>query len=230
MAGLFENWSPLERVPANQYGPSTKKITRGSLISFSYPHSWAVIPNVIHDLYPMVIITDIWPRYIRGLNLHYLTFPYIKQILGQYGGKNFFEYHFHIRPDRYMANAFRMYVRQGIRQPKKLDIDFLNTVLQSARSFAPGELEQIRAEIQRQIQQKLQADTENLTSYEEWRARMSESQKRQLRGKGLDTRRTVGRGADEGLIYPNEGATGRYPALEPPQPGEGGPLSTDPNV
>lgn len=228
MAGLFEDWSPLERVPSNQYGLSTKKITRGSLISFSYPQSWAVIPNVIHDPAPMIIITDIWPRYVRGLNLHYLTFPYIKKILGTHGGKNFS--YFHVRPDRYMANAFRMYVRQGIRQPKKLDIDFLNTVLQSARSFAPGELEQIRAEIQRQIQQRLQTKADELTSYEDWRSQMTESQKRQLRGKGLDTRRAVGRGVDEDLIYPNEGAAGLNPALEPPQPGEGGPLSTDPNV
>jgi len=228
MAGLFDNWSPLERIPSNQQGMSVKKISRGSLISFSYPQSYAVIPNVIHDPYPMLIITDIWPRYIRGLNLHYLTFPYIKKILGNYGGKSFS--YFHVRPDRYMANAFRMYVRQGIQQPKQLDIDFLNTVLQSARSFAPGELEQIRAEIQQQIQQRLQTKADELTSYEQWRSQMTESQKRQLRGKGLDTRRAVGRGVDQDLIYPNEGAAGLYPALDPPQPGEGGPLSTDPNL
>lgn len=227
--GLFDEWNPLERIPSNQYDISTKKIKRGSLISFHYPKSWAIIPNVIHDTNPMVILTDIWPQYIRGINLHYLTFPYIKKILGTYGGQTGFSY-FQIRPDRYMANAFRIYVRKGVRQPKLLDVNFLNTVLQSARSFAPGELEQIRAEIQRQIQQRLQTKANELTSYEEWRAAMTESQKRQLRGKGLQTQRALTGGVERDLIYPNEGTAGLNPAQLPPQPGQGGPLSTDPNV
>jgi hypothetical protein len=203
MAGLFDEWNPSSRIPTNQYDISVKKITRGSLIAFYYPHSWAVIPNIIHDPFPMVIITDIWPRYIRGLNLHYFTFPYIKHVLGTHGGKTGFSY-FHIRSDKYMANAFRMYVRQGIRQPKLLDVDFLNTVLKSAKSFSPGELEQIRAEIQRQIQQRLQVKAEDLTSYEEWKAKMTESQKRQLRSKGFQMQKALTGGLERNLVYPNK--------------------------
>ncbi len=229
MAGLFEDFNPIQRIAANQYGPAGNKITRGSLISFHYPRSCAMIPNVIHDPYPMVIITDIWPNYIRGLNLHYLTFPYIKRILGSYGGNPGFSY-FHIRPDGYMAHAFRMYVRKCIAQPKRLDTQWLMQVLQSVRSFAPGELEKIRQNIQQQIQKRLQAKAEELTSYEEWRAKMTESQKRQLRGKVQQGQQTITRGPQEGLIMPNEGPVGRYPALESPQPGEGGPYSTEENV
>lgn len=227
--GLFSDWNPLERIPSNQHGLSTKKIKRGSLVSFSYPESFATIPNVIHDPYPMVILTDIWPKYVRGLNLHYLTLPYIKKILGTYGGQTGFSY-FQIRPDQYMAKAFRMYVRKGVRQPKLLDVNFLNTVLESARSFAPGELEQIRAEIQRQIQQRLQVKANELTSYEEWRGSMTDSQKRQLRGKGLQSHEALKGGVDRDLIYPNEGAAGLHPSQMPPQQGDGGAFSTDTNL
>lgn len=230
MVGLFQEFNPIQRIPTNQYGPTSKKITQGSLISFHYPHSYANPPNIIHDPRPMVIVTDIWPKYIRGLNLHYLTFPYIKRILGMYGGKLGFNYYFNIRPDKYMAHAFRMYVRAGVRQPKRLDTEWLKMVLASVQSFAPGEIERIRAEIQRQIQQRLQTKTDELTSYEEWRQQLSESQKRQFRGKVAEGHRTVAGGVERDLIYPNEGPIGLHPSLEPPQPGEGGPYSTSPNL
>jgi hypothetical protein len=225
MAGLFESYNPIQRLAANQYGLSANKITKGSLISFHYPRSYATIPNVIHDPYPMVILTDIWPKYIRGLNLHYLTFPYIKRILGTYGGQGFS--YFNIKPDAYMAQAFRMYFRVGVRQPKRLDTDWLIQVLQSVRSFSPGELENIRANIQRQMQHRLQAKVDELTSYEEWRARMSESQKRQFRGKGLEAQRILTGGMERGLIKPTEGFE---PPTIQPTPGEGGPYSTEENI
>lgn len=226
LPGLFEDFNPIQRLATNQYGVATNKITRGSLISFHYPRSFAMIPNIIHDPYPMVILTDIWPYYIRGLNLHYLTFPYIKKILGTYGGDGSFSYR-SIRPDRYMAHAFRMYVRKGVTQPKRLDTEWLMQVLASVRSFNPSELEKIRAQIQEQIKQRLQVKADELSSYEEWRAQMTESQKRQLRGKAFEGYQTITRGAQEGLIMPNEGPVGRYPSLQEPGPGEGGPYSTE---
>jgi len=230
MAGLFEDFNPVGRVATNQHGPSFgSRVTMGSLISFHYPQSWAVVPNVIHDSHPMVLITDIWPNYVRGVNLHYLTFPYIKQKLLEYGNKSF-QYQQNIKQDKYFANSFRVYVRRGMLQPKMLDIEFLINVLASVRSFSPGELEKIRMNIQKQIQQRLQAKADELTSYEEWRAGLTESQKRQLRGKGLETHRAFSGGVDRDLIVPNEGAAGLYPAQHPPQPGEGGSYSTDPNL
>lgn len=226
MPGLFNDFNPLQRLAANQYGVSGNAITKGSLISFHYPRSYAMIPNVIHDPYPMVIITDIWPQYIRGVNLHYLTFPYVKRILENWGGNQSFSYS-NIRPDKYMANAFRMYVRAGVQRPKRLDSEWLKTILQSVRSFAPGEIEKIRANIQQQIQQRLQAKAKELTSYEEWRKGLTDSQQRQLRGKVKDVNDLLTRGPQENLVVPNQGPTGQPPANEPPQPGEGGPLSTD---
>lgn len=205
--GLFEEFNPLLRLPANQYGVSESPlITTGTLISFSYLKSYAMIPNVIHDPYPLVILTDIWPKYIRGLNLHYLTFPYVKKIIETFGGNKGtgFSY-YHIRPDRYMARAFRMYVRQGVKRPRKLDADWLKTVLESVRSFDPGEIEKIRANIQKQIQARLQVKAKELTSYEQWRKQLSEAAKRQLRGKVQDVTEAMTRGPQQNLVQPNFG-------------------------
>lgn len=222
MAGLFEEFNPIERVASNQYGVSDKAISRGSLIAFHYPQSYAVIPNIIHDPYPLVIISDVWDKYIRGVNLHYLTFPYVKHLLTNFGGRGL-TYQANIKPDRYMASAFRMYVRAGIRRPRRLDTEWLVRVLDEVRSFSPGELEKIRMEIQKQIQARLQVKASELTSYEDWRRQLNESQKRQLRGKSLEGRQIIGRGADQGLIYPHE-TTGSRPANLPQ---EFGPYSTD---
>lgn len=177
------------------------QITRGSLITFHYPRSFAMIPNVIHDPYPMVILTDVWPNYIRGVNLHYLTFPYVKKLLQSFGGNQSFSYS-NIRTDRYMANAFRMYVRAGVTRPKRLDSEWLKTILQQVRSFAPGEIEKIRANIQKQIQARLQAKAQELTSYEEWRKSLTQSQQRQLRGKVADVQNVLTGGVQRDLIAP----------------------------
>lgn len=200
MAGLFSDFNPLQRVASNQHGVSGP-ITKGSLISFSYPRSFGIVPNVIHDAAPMIIVTDIWPKYIRGLNLHYLTFPYVKRILDTWGGNQSFSYSA-IKPDRYMANAFRMYVRQGVRSPKRLDSEWLKMVLQSVRSFNPGEIEKIRASIQQQIQNRLQIKAKELTSYDAWRKGLNQTQQRQLRGKVKDVNDIVTGGNDRNLIVP----------------------------
>lgn len=220
---LFEDFNPVQRVATNQHGMSTSKITSGSLIAFSYPNSYATIPNIIHDPYPMVLITDVWSKYIRGVNLHYLTFPYIKRILNNFGNRPF-NFQQNIKIDKYLANSFRMYMRQGIKQPKKLDTEFLINVLASVRSFNPGELEKIRMNIQQQIQSRLQVKANELTAYEQWRSSLNNSQQRQLQGKNLETQRAVTGGVERNLITPNSGSQ------FPPQPGEGGPLNADTNL
>lgn len=229
MPGLFTDYNPIDRLASNQYGFSTNKITKGSLISFHYPKSYAIQPNIIHDPYPMLIVTDIWPRYIRGVNLHYLTFPYIKRILNNYGGNPSFSYS-NIRPDGYMSNAFRMYVRMGVLQPKRLDTEFLLNVLGSVRSFSPDELEKIRESIRKQIQDRLQAKANELTSYEEWRSNLTRSQQVQLNKKVREGQGVIQGGVNRQLIYPNQGPVGPAPANIPPAQGEGGPLSDNPNI
>lgn len=101
-----------------------------------------------------------------------------------------------------MANAFRMYVRAGVKKPKRLDTEWLISVLGSVRSFGPGELEQIRSNIQRQIQARLQTKANELTSYEQWRKGLTQSQQRQFTGKGLEAQNIIMGGQNRNLINP----------------------------
>jgi hypothetical protein len=227
VAGLFDDFDPITNIPGNQFGVATGKISRGSLLSFHYPESHAKPPNVIHDFYPMVIITDVWPNFIRGVNLHYLTFPYIKKLLQAHGGKSSAQYtSSDISGDKYVANAFRMYYIIGVKQARSLDVEFLLNILATARSFSPNEIEKIKKEIEAQIQQRLQAKADELTSYEEWRAGMERSQRTALDRRLQQLRESATRGVQEGLITP----AAQGIANIPPLPGEGGAYSTDPNL
>ncbi len=148
--------APFNRLGANQYGPSIKRITKGSLVSFNYA-LWK------HDPNPLIIITDIFGDYIRGVNLHYLTLPYIKRILSSHCDNMMFSY-FIIKQDTYIANAFRTYKRIGIRLIRKLDCNFLVSVLSAARTMNPAEVIAMRKFVQdqlrRQVNPKAQATGE----------------------------------------------------------------------
>jgi len=170
MAGLFEEL-PIRPIPANQYGISVKQVTRGSLISFHYPVSLAQKPNPIHDPYPLVIVADVWPKYIRGINIHYLTFPALKSSLGLGGEGSNFSYA-RIRTDAYLARSFRMYVRAGIKTARKLDLPWLIELLGVARSFDPSELERLRQVIDSQIQERLQLKASEMNAYESYKRNM----------------------------------------------------------
>lgn len=202
MVALFSDFDPIQSLAANQYGFSTKAITRGSLISFDYPRSMAMIPNIIHDPRPMVIITDVWPpHYLRGINLHYLTFSYIRKILQTWGGNQGFSYAA-IRPDKYVASAFRMYSLRGVTRPKRLDSEWLKTVLASVKTFNPGEIEKIRASIQQQIQSRLQLKASELTAYDQWRRNLTPTQQRQVGTRVQGVQEALTGGFDRNLTNP----------------------------
>lgn len=156
MNNLFQSISqgvPVSQaIPGNQYGPSYSRmsqvINKGSLVRFNYNF---VKPG--HDPVPLVIVTDIWKDYIRGVNLHYLTFPYIKNLLQQYSNNTGFSYS-NIKGQEYIVSAFRQYKRAGIRGIQKLDSDFLLNVLASVRSMDPTEVEAIRRSIREQIRKQ----------------------------------------------------------------------------
>jgi hypothetical protein len=146
--------APYKRVAANQYGPSVRTINRGSLVQFHYLF-W------IHDPQPLVIVTDIFPNYIRGVNLHYLTFPYILKLLQPYCDQGGFSY-YNIKADQYIVNAFRTYKRMGVKRPKALDCAFILNVLGSVRTIDPNEIETIRQLVQEQIKTRAQPKAEEL--------------------------------------------------------------------
>jgi len=204
MAGLFEDFDPLNSIPANQYGPSVKKISRGTLVAFNYPVSYAQgPPNIIHDPYPMVIITDIWPTFVRGVNLHYLTFPFIKRLLQAHCDNTGFSYS-NIRGDKYVAGAFRMYNRRGMRRVKRMDCDWLLQVMGAVRSFSESELQKLQDQIRAQIQSRLQAKAEELTSYEEFRDSLLKGQQQSLDRKVQQAQDVIQGGVDRDIIHPND--------------------------
>ena len=131
-----------------------KTLQKGSLVSFNYDY-WR------HDKTPLAIITDVSGDRIRGVNLHYLTFRYIKQVLQNYCGKPDFSYRY-IKHDKFIVNAFRTYKKAGIRQLKILDCEVINTALKTVRSFNPQEMNFIRQTIQQQLQAQLNPTAQQL--------------------------------------------------------------------
>lgn len=140
-------------LPGNLTNPTriNPTVVRGSLVTFSY-----IFHKPGHDPAPMVLITDIWDKYIRGINLHYLTFPVIKKLIFPSPGQSIcdspqFTYQY-IKGNDYIVSAFRQYKRNGIISLKKLDCQFIVNAMAISRSFDPNEIEAIRKSVREQIQ------------------------------------------------------------------------------
>lgn len=131
-----------------------KTLGKGSLISFRYAF-WK------HDPTPLVLVTDTGIDRIRGINLRYLTYRYVRSVLQNYCGKNFFSYRY-IMHDQFMVNAFRTYKRAGMSQIQMLDCDVLGNVLGKIRTFNPQELQYIQKEIQRQLKAQANPSAEEM--------------------------------------------------------------------
>ena len=132
--------------------PTAKPVGRGSLVTFNY-----IFHKPGHDPNPVVLITDIWPNYIRGINLNYLTFPTIKNLVFPSPGQTVcdnpaFTYQY-IKGNDYIVSAFRQYKRNGVQRLKKLDCAFIVKALSLSRSFDPNEIEAIRKSVREQIRQ-----------------------------------------------------------------------------
>lgn len=204
MAGLFVDFNPFQRLASNQQGFVSRTITRGSLIAFTYPTSHATKPNVIHDPYPLLIVTDIWPNFVRGVNLHYMTFPYIKKILND-SRLTPYSYYNNVRADKYIASAFRMYYRMGMSKVKLMDVDFLLRVLGAVKSFSENEIEMVKQQIRNQIRERLQVKATELSQF-------TESQQRQIQRKAAEMQQTIQGGVERGLMFPQQFKVGQNPA------------------
>jgi len=139
--------NPNPRISSNNY------IKKGSLISFNYTF-WK------NDPYPLVIVNESFvSKGIWGINLHYLTFNYIKIAIRNC--KNpMFSFKGAIKNTQ-LENAYRSYKWQGVRQVKVLDCDFLLDVIGTIKSYDPAEIQIIRKNVQEQINKKI-----NPKSYE----------------------------------------------------------------
>lgn len=131
-------------------------VKKGGLITFKYNY-WH------HDPYPLVIVTDISPgNRIRGVNIHYLTFNYVRNLLKANGENPAFSYQ-SIKGDNYLVAAFRTYKWNGISQIKKMDSQFILTVMSMVRTFDPIEVENIRKVIQEQLRMQVNPRADEMT-------------------------------------------------------------------
>ena len=135
-------------------------VRKGSLVSFNYT-LWK------NDAYPLVVVSDnarasgkLW-----GVNIHYLTFPYIKQLLSLSVNNPAFSYD-SISGDAYMKKAFRSYKWSGIRQVKVLDHGFLLQIMSAVRSFDPADVQILRRQIREQMQRQINPKASQMTNLE----------------------------------------------------------------
>ena len=124
-------------------------VKKGSLVSFNY-----MFHKSGHDPNPNVMVTGTDSFYVWGVNVHYLTFPYIRNLLQKNCNNTMFGYT-NIKSDRFVTSAFRQYKKNGIRSLKKLDCDFVLNLLGSSRALTPAEVEAIRNTINDQMSQAI---------------------------------------------------------------------------
>jgi hypothetical protein len=157
----------LDTILSSNPTPINNKVVRGSLITFNYS-----LRKPGHDAFPLVLVTDIdYPAknpiakpgynpgykqgdFIRGINLHYLTFPTIKKLIfpnNQSICENSGFTYQYIKANNYIVSAFRQYRKVGIRNLKKLDCQFVAKAMSISRSFDPNEIEAIRKSVRDQL-------------------------------------------------------------------------------
>jgi len=154
-APMPANVSGLFQSVQNQQQQASNYLNKGRLITFNYSR-W------IHDPYPLLILTDVIPNVrIRGINLHYLTFPFVKTMLQTGCTSPQFSYQ-NVKGNPYIVGAFRSYKWQAIRQVRYLDCQFILAVMATVRSFDPSQVQAIRRAVQEQIQQYSQPNVTQL--------------------------------------------------------------------
>lgn len=133
-------------------------IKKGGLVSFNYIF-WK------NDAYPLVIVSEnsfanskLW-----GINIHYLTFPYIKKLLKLSTNNPSFSYT-SISSDAYMKRAFRSYKWQGVRQLKVLNHESLLNIMSMIRSYDPAEVQIIRKQVREQIEKQINPKASEITN------------------------------------------------------------------
>ena len=133
--------------PARRMGKSLVART-GSLVSFNYAF-WR------NDPYPLLIVIENNPGKdkISGVNLHYLTFRDIKDLIAR-AGKMGFSYR-SLSDSRTFKDSYRSYKRAGVRQMKILDPEYLLGVMGMVRSYDPADVQIIRRQVQEQIKQQI---------------------------------------------------------------------------
>lgn len=150
-SGLLQQFfRPVGQEPAPPAGPTGRPLVvkTGSLVSFGYTF-WR------NDPYPLIIVIDnrLGGNTISGINLHYLTFRDIKEVVSR-AGKMGFSYR-SVSDSRPFRDAYRSYKRVGVRQMRALEPSYLLGVMGAVRSYDPAEVQIIRRQVQEQLRQQV---------------------------------------------------------------------------
>ena len=133
----------------NKQPPVVKAVGKGSLINFTYLYA-----KTGHPVSPMVLVTDVMPQYVRGVNLQYLTPAYIQRLLDKRfvnGCNNPRFSYFNIKTDTFITSAFRQYKRTGIANLRQLDCSFLSSLIQTMRGIDIAEIYAFQKQVNDQI-------------------------------------------------------------------------------
>ena len=127
---------------------TTPQLTqKGNLVTFQYL-------NYKHDSNPLLLVSGIDPAgMIKGINLHYLTFPNIKRLIETYCNRTF-SYEM-VKGDLIVKKSFRKYKSVMIRNMRVVDCSFLLGIMGVARSYSPTEMEAMRLDVENQIREYL---------------------------------------------------------------------------
>jgi hypothetical protein len=121
----------------------------GSIIQFTYDFAK-------HDKNPLVILTENKIGEVKGLNLHYILPDPILQIISPNGMNACNNPRFSwqsVKFNPYIKKAFRIYKKNGIRNLRMLDCDYLKKVIAASRKLNIQDLTALRSAIDAQLQQ-----------------------------------------------------------------------------
>lgn len=156
---LQQFFRPVGQEPATPMGSTGRPLVvkTGSLVSFGYTF-WR------NDPYPLIIVIDnrLGGNTISGINLHYLTFRDIREVVSR-AGKMGFSYR-SISDSKPFRNAYRSYKRVGVRQMRALDPSYLLGVMGAVRSYDPAESQIIRRQVQEQLRQQVNPKASEATN------------------------------------------------------------------
>jgi len=132
----------------------------GSLISFNYS-LWR------NDPYPLIIVIEnnLGKDKISGINLHYLTFRDIKDLISR-AGKMGFSYK-SVSDSRPFKSSYRSYKRSGVRQMKVLDPSYLMGVMGMVRTYDPADVQIIRRQVQEQLRRQINPKATDATNLDQ---------------------------------------------------------------
>ena len=132
-------------------------IGKGSIIQFSY--SFAK-----HDPKPLVLLTDTDANFYKGLNLHYLRATPImnlisKERMNACDNRNFSWNS--VKNNSYIKNAFRIYKKNGVKNLKLLNCEYLKMILAAAKKLNIQDLTAYRLNIDKQIAREVNKSVQN---------------------------------------------------------------------